>query len=106
VNYDDSIEEAIANREVSPFWRWVVLCSLTAHLTLLAVFWIEIESGKPNLEEGSFRATFIVFMFFGTWLFLFSIGPFLHRRVGAIATVGWIVSLVTVLSSVFLPAFV
>ena len=106
LNHNESIEDAIANREFSPFWHRVILCSLTAHLTLLVVFWIEIEGGKQILDGGSIRGRIIVYTLLFTWLFLFAYSPFLYRRAGVIAAVGWVVSVLTILSSVFLPAYV
>ena len=81
------------------------LCAITAHLTLLAIFWIQVERGNLFLDEGSIRGKITVYTLLSTWLFLFAFSPFLYRRVGWIAAVGWIVSVLTVLSSIFLPAY-
>jgi len=81
-------------RKLSPFWRWIFLCSLIAQITLSVIFVAEanlgyhFEYGHLNIRSAIIRGTQL-----STSLVLLSFTPHICRRWGVGDAILWLIVL-------------
>lgn len=104
VNRDDSIEATLDKRGSSPIWRYVFLCAITSIVTVMSLLYIFQGHGyELNYWSHPIRANIVESILTFSQLFLFGFSPFLFRRLGSLAIVGWIVALLSFFVSLLPP---
>lgn len=87
-------------------WRWFFLCALSAHITLMMVYVVQVLRGNRFLDYYTHPvgAGIVDGMLLVTTTFLLFTTPFFFRRAGALAIAAWVYTLAS-LVWLCLPVF-